>query len=113
MVDPKDIMNKVLDQANERCNQWNPPAQASERDEWWIDPISDFEDEDCDPVLTAYTRHPGQGPLDFQARLIKVIPASEVEKVRKSEFDRGWKAAIEFANAAWKPILNPKEGGAE
>lgn len=85
---------------------------ASERErerEWWIDPISDFEDEDCDPVLTAYTRHPGQGPLDFQARLIKVVPASEVEKVKQSEFDRGWKAAIEFANAAWKPILNPPE----
>lgn len=47
---------------------------------WWIDPVADEEDLDS---FTAFKEHPRQGPLQFQGRLIEVVPKSELTKLRK------------------------------
>lgn len=62
----------------------NPKASAEDERTWWIDPNTDLEDEDCEPLHNAFAKHPGQGPLQWQASLIKVVPAAEVERLKDS-----------------------------
>lgn len=46
---------------------------------WWVDPES-MDDEVG--IYDTFDKHPGQGPLQWQASLIKVVPASELERVK-------------------------------
>lgn len=59
----------------------NPKPKAWRK--WWIDPTPC--DEDMPNVFDAFSEHPGQGHLSWQASLIKVI---EVEALHALERER-------------------------
>ncbi len=65
--------------------------------EWWIDPEPC--DEDMPSVVDAFSEHPGQGPLQWQASLLHVVEKSAYDAL-KAELEQ---AKAQLNNMSWSP----------